>query len=155
MASHTEHREVPKKAYQDVLPLDTEEESDLDNDPAIRGARDSSEVADHDHEILDEEEERETLLSLNSKAKVAGSIFSTRRSNGILAEKVRKDRTRRRRKHARREVTDGEGKSILQMEEGGPASDASSQASGSSGELDSFNGQQHPTSRVSPQDVPE
>ena len=151
MLTHAGQQEVASKSYQDVPPLDSEEESDLDNDPVVRGARDSTEVANHDREILDEEEERETLLVSNSKAKVSKGILGRSRSNGILAEKVQKDRTKRRRKHARRGTTDGEGKLIFEMEEGGPVSDVSSQASGSSVELDRLNGQQRPKSRVKPE----
>ena len=147
MATPAEQREPPEKTYQDVSPLGSDDDSDLDNDPVVRDARDSTEVANHDHGILDEEEERENLLTSDGKGKVSKGIFGTGRGDGLLAKKIRKDRAGRQRKKSRRDMRDGEGRLMFEMEEGGPASDVSSQ---SSLELDKLNGQQGPTSRVSP-----
>ena len=68
---------------EDVSPLDSEDDSDLDNDPVVRTARDSTEVANHDREILDEEEEREKLLASNGKAKLSDGFFGRRRNVGL------------------------------------------------------------------------
>lgn len=154
MAAPVEQRELLEKIKQGVSPLDSDDGSDLDNDPVVRDARDSTEVANYDREVLDEEEERETLLASERKDKLSKGILGTGRSDRILGEKVRNNSTSRRQKKRRRETTDGEGKLTFEMEEGGPASDVSSQVSGSSLELDRLNGQRRPTTRVSSQDIP-
>ena len=148
MAKGSEGEEVAEKSRQHD-PLVDSEESELDNDPVVRGARDSTETANHDREILDEEDERETLLASENKGKVSKGFTGTNGSNGILPKKVRKDRMTRRRRYTGRASQDGEGKLIFEMEEGGPVSDVSSEASRSSVDIDGLNEQQRPISRVS------
>ena len=154
MAMPAEQRERSEKTYQDVSPLNSDSESDLDNDPAVRTARDSTEVANHDREILDEEEERENLLTSNgnSKAKPSRGFFGRSRDDGAPSEKrdgrqIRRDK--RRKMGGKGDTKDGDGALMFEMEEGGLRSDVSSQASSSSLELDKLNLQKRPTTRVS------
>ena len=142
-------REQMETTYQDVSPLNSGDESDLDNDPVVRTARDSTEVADHDRELLDEEEDREILLASNGKATLSEGFFGRSRNVGTPHEKAGQHRAKRRRKKRHEDMKDEEGKLMYEMEEGGPVSDVSSQASRSSSELDKLKSEKRPTSRVS------
>ena len=144
-----EQREQMEMEYQHVSPLDSGDESDLDNDLAVRTARDSTEVANHDREILDEEEEREKLLASSRKAKPSKGFFATSLNIEVPHEKAGQHQAKRRRKKKNGDIRDEEGTLMYEMEEGGPVSDISSQASGSSLELDKLNPEKRPTSRVS------
>ena len=135
-------REGQETTYQDVSPLDSGDDSDLDNDSVVRNARNSTELADHDREVLEEEEERENLLTINAK---------TKRPNGFFGRHPKSEPShsaKRRRKGGNAIVKDEEGKLMHEMEEGGPVSDVSSQASRSSLELDKFNLEKRPPSSV-------
>ncbi len=143
MANPEKPRERREEAYQDVSPLDSGDDSDLDNDPVVLNARNSTEVADHDREVLEEEEERENLLATNGKEKRSNGFFGGRRNTETPQP------AKRRRKKRSADVKDEEGKLMYEMEEGGPASDVSSQASRSSLEFDKLNLEKRPSSEVS------
>ena len=137
-------RERDETAYQHVPPEDSEDESDLDNDPVVRNARNSTEVANHDRGVLEEEEERENLIASKGKAKQSHGFFGGRQK---LSETSRPAKRRRKKEYV--DIKDDEGKLMHEMEEGGPTSDVSSQASRSSLEVDKFNPEKRSSSKVS------
>ena len=121
-------------------------ESDFDNDPVAQHARNSTEVAEHDRGLLDDEEERETLLTGGRIQKDPPKGFFRRRQKDnepsateLDEKKKRPGRTRKGKKGKTRNGKDEEGELLYEMEEGGETYDASSQASSSSAELDKLN----------------
>ena len=112
--------------YQDVSPLSSD--ADSDDEP--------SEVRNHDHELLQEDEERENLLLQGSK-RASPKGFFNRASRNNEGDGLKKQEARRKRR--RHGGTDEDGELMYEMEEGGPHSDISSQASMSSSELDKLN----------------
>ena len=145
MASHEQADPVEK--YEDVSPIPSD--ADSDNDPIARSARDSAERAEHDHMLLDEEEEREKLLLGESRSKpVRQSFFS---KNGPSEGAASRKRGHKKRKGRRRGETarDQDGELMFEMEEGGPLtplSDISSQDPASSTALDKLRLQgRHPS----------
>lgn len=121
-------------------------ESDFENDPVSRHARNSTEIAEHDRGLLDEEEEREKLLTAGGAQEAPSKgLFGRRRKDKKSAEIELKDNKRipRRSHKTRREKKgsgkDEEGELLYEMEEGGESYDTSSQASSSSADLDKLN----------------
>ena len=143
---------IPQEpVYETVSPLSSEADSDSD-DPTVRHARNSTEIAQHDNEILEEEEERvKLLLDERSTDKPEhrgkdGSTGSTPKTENAGRNNQKTNRRRRKRHGGMSE----EGELMYEMEEGGLKSETSSQAS-SSLELDKLNaGARHASkSRVS------
>ncbi len=146
-------QEISEKSSDDGISIPSDADSDFEDDPIVRHARDSVEVAEHDHEILDEEEEREKLLA-GENTKDAPRGFLSRRQKGGQADMNKQAsrglrRSRKKRKHARGGSRDEEGELMYEMEEGGPRSETSSLASSSSSELDKLNLKQSSMSKVS------
>ena len=153
IAMAAEQRKVHGMAYQDVSPLDSGDESGSDTDPIVRAARDSTEVADHDRELLNEDEEREKLLASNGRLGLSDGFFGRSRNVGKSQGKAGRHRAKRRHKVGRGNMKDEEGKLMYEMEEGGTLSDVSSQASRSSVDLDKMDSARRSVSRVRRNDV--
>lgn len=121
-------------------------ESDFENDPVAQHARSSTEIAEHDRGLLDEEEERERLLAAGSVQKTPSKGFFGRRQDikrpgeVELGENKRKPRRSHKTRREKKGIgKDEEGELLYEMEEGGETYDTSSQASSSSAELDKLN----------------
>ena len=132
-----------KEDYRDDT---SDAESEFDNDPVAQHARNSTELAEHDRGLLDEEEERETLLTGGRAQNNPPRGFFGRRQKDkepsaieLDENKKRSGRTRRGKRGKRRNRKDEEGELLYEMEEGGETYDTSSQASSSSAELDKLN----------------
>lgn len=132
-----------KEGYRDQS---SDAESDYENDPVSQHSRNSTEIAEHDRGLLDEEEEREKLLAAGGTQKVPSKGFFGRRQKvqkpveielNASKRKPRRSHTTRRQKKG--SSKDEEGELLYEMEEGGETYDTSSQASSSSAELDKFN----------------
>ena len=130
------------KTYKDVSPLTSDSESDTD--PIVQRARNSTEVAGQDQDILHEEEERENLLY--GKHRHSGKKEYT--DQGFVGKATRKAKQFKKKRYGP-VGNDENGELMYEMEEGGPHSDISSQASMSSVELDKLNLSHHRHSRVS------
>lgn len=129
-----------EKRYQDISPLTSDEDSGLEDDSVDRHARNSDEVADYDRELLGEEDEREKLLAAESTTAFPGSRGKGRKDDtsyrsGDQQSKRRPYKSANTRRKPRLSSHDEEGKLMYEMEEGGPKSETSSQASSSSAEL--------------------
>ena len=139
-ATPTAQERDRKDGYRDAS---SGEESDFENDPISLQARNSTELANHDRCLLDEEEEREQLLASQrtQKAPTKG-FFGRRRKDQRPAEvELNEKKPEIRRSHKTRREKKGsskdeEGELLYEMEEGGETYDTSSQASSSSAELD-------------------
>ena len=147
-----DQQEIPEKSSNDRVSIPSDADSDFEGDPIARRARNSVEIAEHDHKILDEEEEREKLLAGGSTKNAPRSFFSKRHKSGqadLNKEASRKLRqSRKRKRHTRGSSRDEEGELMYEMEEGGPTSETSSLASSSSTELDKLNLKQASMSKV-------
>lgn len=137
-----EEKAGASKTYKDVSPLTSDSESDTD--PAVQRARNSTEVAGQDRDILHEEEERENLLY--GKHGHSGKKEYT--DQGFVGNAKRKAKQFKKKRYGS-VGNDENGELMYEMEEGGPHSDISSQASMSSVELDKLNLSHHRQSRVS------
>ncbi len=140
MSTPTAQERGLKEGYRDK---NSDTDSDFENDPVSQHARTSTEVAEHDRGLLDEEEEREKLLTSGSAQQAPSKgFFGRRRKEKTLVEIEldEKERNPRRPHKTRREKRGGgkdeEGELLYEMEEGGETYDTSSQASSSSAELD-------------------
>ena len=136
MAQERDSKEVYRDASSDA-------ESEFDNDPVAQHARNSTELAEHDRGLLDEEEERETLLTEGRAQEDPPKGFFGRRQKDktpsaieLNEKKKRPGRARKGKRGKKRNRKDEEGELLYEMEEGGKTYDASSQASSSSAELD-------------------
>ena len=135
--------------YVSPLNSDSDSASELDHDLLVQNARDSTKVARNDQRLLDEEEEREELLASNGNASQSRSMFRSKLADGIEKKVGRnKRRSRKRKSRRKRGMNDEEGELMFEMEEGGPKSDVSSQASSSSAELDKLAARRRPKSKV-------
>ncbi|KAG8530669.1 uncharacterized protein KY384_004024 [Bacidia gigantensis] len=138
MAANVE-RSSPEP-HEDVSPLTSDAESE--DDPIARHARNSTEVAVHDCGILEEEEEREELLTARTETSSTPKFLSSKirdiRLNGKLGRASKRDGYRKTRREEHGDL-DENGELMYEMEEGGPHSEISSQASSSSAELDKLN----------------
>ena len=147
-----DQQEIPEKNSDDRVSIPSDADSDFEGDPIVRRARNSVEIAEYDHEILDEEEEREKLLAGESTKDAPRGFFSKRHKSGQAdlnkeaSKKLR--RSRKKRRHARGSSRDEEGELMYEMEEGGPTSETSSLAASSSTELDKLNLKQSSISKV-------
>ena len=141
------HEKEQKEGYKDES---SDAESDFENDPVLQHARNSTEIAEHDRGLLDEEEEREELLALPSPK----GLFGRRRKEKKLAQiELHESKQKSRRPHKTRKEKQGsgndeEGELLYEMEEGGETYDTSSQASSSSAELDKQSLPYHSMSKV-------
>ena len=120
---------------------ETDLEDDRFSDDPIEN---SSDLAKHDNDILAEEDEREELLTRDRNGHGSGDkhkSFWAVRSDSQEKKSLRREarRSKRRKSRRTREKNDEEGELMFEMEEGGPKSDTSSQASSSSIELDKTN----------------
>ena len=144
----TAHEMDQKEGYKDEA---SDAESDFENDPVLQHARNSTEVAEYDRGLLNEEEEREELLASPAPSK---GLFGRRRREKKLAEiELNESKRKSRRPHKTRREKKGSGKDeegelLYEMEEGGETYDTSSQASSSSAELDKQNVAYHSMSKV-------
>lgn len=139
----TVQEEDLKEDYRDES---SDAESDFENDAVSQHARNSTEIAEHDRGLLDEEEEREKLLTAGDAQKVPSKgFFGRRRKDKKPAEiELNENKRKPRRSHKTRREKKGSGKDeegelLYEMEEGGESYDTSSQASASSAELDKLN----------------
>lgn len=136
--------------YEELPPISSDDDSD--NEPLAHNARSSTERAEHDHTLLEEEEEREKLLLGQSRTKPVRQGFFSKKS-GLLENVAGRRKSRRsRRRRKGKTATDENGELMFEMEEGGPLtplSDISSRASASSTELDKLRLQGRHSSKVS------
>ena len=132
-----QEKAITQEPYEDVSPLSSDVDSD--DDPVARHATNSTEITRKDNDILREEEERENLLIRNEGQDArARKGFMNRTFGNQESRGLQKKRTIRRQR--RRHGSNDEDKELMyEMEEGGPYSPASSQASMSSSELDKMN----------------
>lgn len=132
-----------KEGYKDDS---SDAESDIENDPASQHAPNSTQIAEHDRGLLDEEEEREKLLAAGGVRKtLSKSFLGRRRKDKKVAEiDLNENKRKHRRSHKTRKEKKGSGKDeegelLYEMEEGGETYDTSSQASSSSADSDKLN----------------
>lgn len=150
----TAQQETAEKVYDEVSPLSSDVESDFEDDPLVQPARNSTELAQLDRELLDEEDGREKLLIVGSTRDKPRGFFNDRRNDGQSKGSGGKTgkriahRSWKRRRKAKGSSHDGD--LMYEMEEGGPKSEISSQASSSSVELYKMDTVQSSTSKVSP-----
>ena len=130
-------------------------ESDFENDPVSAHARNSTEIAEHDQGLLDEEEEREKLLASEGTQKASSKGFFSKRQKDkrsveieLSNQKQQPRRSHKTRREKKGSSKDEEGELLYEMEEGGETYDTSSQASSSSAELDKQGLIHSPTSKV-------
>ncbi|KZF23688.1 Phosphodiest-domain-containing protein [Xylona heveae TC161] len=135
----------PRIHDEDVLSVRSlsDRESDSEDDNVLSAARDSGDIARHDRSVLEEEEERERLLTGGSSA---GAGFRRMFSGGNQGpERVRigkSERKRQKRRDRRAARRPGKGKHgtrelMFELEEGGLRTDTGSDISGaSSSEID-------------------
>lgn len=115
--------------------------SDSEDEQILRNTRTSTELANHDRQILLDEEEREELLT--EKRSKSGRSFLNRigrsdsRSHGHAGRAIR-PRAHKARKRKGSGTNEGAGELLYDMEEGGPKEEISSQASSSSIEVDQY-----------------
>ena len=135
----TQERDL-REGYRDES---SDAESDLENDLVSQHARNSAEVAERDHGLLHEEEEREELLTQAGIKTAPSKGFFGRRPKGkrpaeieLSEQKQQGRRPHKSRKAKKRGGKDEEGELLYEMEEGGETYDTSSQASSSSAEID-------------------
>lgn len=116
--------------------------SDSDDDRLVQNARNSTEVADHDRQLLLDEEEREELLTEKR------TFFPRKRRREPqyqgFSRKTSRHNAHKARKRDHGEGTVESGELLYEMEEGAAKDDTSSQASSSS--LDEL---QSPTTQIS------
>ena len=127
---------LSEKQYDDISSLSSDaDNSDFDDDPVVRHARNSTEVAQHDRQVLNEEEERERLLTGATPRDGPRGFFGRRRRDEQSGAIQTKEGRRQSRKSRRERIdTDGatrdeQGELMYEMEEGGARDDTSSQAS--------------------------
>ena len=142
MSKPISYNEIPSQPEEyDVSPLTSDDDSEVDNDlsPNHHG-RNSAEIGGHDHDLLREEEEREELLSQTTTQRSSKGFFErkpkqTKPGQDEGSTSIKLHKSRKKRKHKRKSGHDEEGELMYEMEEGGPKSETSSQASSSSVEL--------------------
>lgn len=154
-ATSSAQQETVEKSYEDVSPLTSDTDSVFEDDLGAKHARNLTEIAEHDRELLDEEDERDKLLTEGSTRDTPRGFFNRRRkdehSNGAGGKSGKRTahKTWKRRRKTKGSSHDKEGELMYEMEEGGPKSETSSQASSSSAELDKMNLARSSTSKVS------
>ena len=123
--------------------IDLEPESETDSLDII--TRSSAEVRDSDRGILNEEDEREKLLTGSNGSERSKGLFGPHRGNDVKKELRKERRRERRRKSRRKDSSEDEQRELMfEMEEGGPKDEVNSQASSSSTELDKWSSEKHP-----------
>ena len=154
----TTHERDLREGFRDES---SDAESDLENDLVYQHARNSTEVAERDHGLLDEEEEREELLATTGIKTAPSKGFFGRGRKGKRPEDIelsgKKQQSRRphkTRKGKKRGGKDEEGELLYEMEEGGETYDTSSQASSSSAEIDKQDSVYFSMSKVLQMSVP-
>jgi hypothetical protein len=80
----------------------SEQDSDSEDDELVRGSRSTLELAKHDRTVLEEEEEREKLLTKSSPADGLRRIFSPNGGNIMIGRRERRKRRKERRAAQRR-----------------------------------------------------
>ena len=158
MITPTTHERDLREGFRDES---FDAESDLESDLVSQHARNSTEVAERDHGLLDEEEEREELLATTGIKTAASKGFFGRGRKGkrpveieLSAKKQQSRRPHKTRKEKKRGGKDEEGELLYEMEEGGDTYDTSSQASSSSAEIDKQDSVYSSMSKVLQMSVP-
>ena len=135
----------------------SDQDSDSEDDELIQGNHSSLELAKHDQQVLEDEEETEKLLTRSSPAHGLRRMFSS--SDNFEQQSVRigkRERKRRRRQKRdslrgnRRDKPDEEGILLHEMEEGDFKDDTSSLSSTRSSELDRTELDNYSSSKASP-----
>lgn len=121
----------------------SEQDSDSEDDEFIQANHSSLELAQHDRQVLEEEEELEKLLTKSNPAPGLRRIFSPNDKFDQQSVRIGKKERRRRRREERRVLqrkqhgkSDEEGILLHEMEEGGFKDDTSSTSSTRSSEVD-------------------
>ena len=140
MTTPTTHERDLREGFRDES---FDAESDLEDDLVSQHARNSTEIAERDHGLLDDEEEREQLLATTGIKTAPWKDFFGRGRKGKRPADIelREKEQQIRRPHKTRKEKKGggkdeEGELLYEMEEGGETYDTSSQASSSSAEID-------------------
>ena len=131
-------------------------DSDVEDDPTVKHTRTSTEIAEFDRDLLNEEEERENLLTAGAAkepSRAPWSFLGKRRkedqpSREVIRRLKGKQRRLRRKRRDKNTSDNDEGHTLFEMEEGGPRSEVSSQASSSSAEQEKTNSKPTLTSKV-------
>lgn len=135
----------------------SDQESDFEEDKAIDADYTSSKLQERDRALLEEEEERENLLTEKGSSKGSKRIGRKGLRNGsdvVTGHGERRGKNRRRGQTKRNKLSrqkDEVGESMYEMEEGGGREDTSSLSSSSSAELDRSKYDYSSTSKVSRQ----
>ncbi|KAI4161608.1 MAG: hypothetical protein LQ342_004749 [Letrouitia transgressa] len=113
--------------------------SDSEDDQILSATNNARELAEHDRGLIREEEERENLLS-SSKSTEKRKFFGKRKKAEDFTppnnQRARRNVIHKNKKRKHKAASDEEGELMYEMEEGGPTSEISSQASTSSVDLD-------------------
>lgn len=101
----------------------SEQDSDSEDDEFLRASRTSLELAEYDRTVLDEEDEREKLLTRSGPTQGLRRIFSPISAGGGSVKIGKRERRRRReerekRRQRRKEHMSEEGELMYEMEEG-------------------------------------
>ena len=134
----------------DVSPLTSDAESD--DDSLVHQSQDSIKKSQHDRQLLEEEDEREKLLTEGASPHGRPGFFNRKLEPSLQNDQrtsaKRRHKPAKRHKKRRDVYQDEEGKLIYELEDCFQESEMSSQASSSSAELDKLNLQTRHTSGV-------
>lgn len=93
----------------------SEQDSDSDDDAFVNRSRTTSELAEHDRAVLEEEEELANLLTSGGTTRSIRRIFSPHEGSVTIGKKPKERRPRR---GSRRERVSEDGELMYEMEEG-------------------------------------
>ncbi|KAL9043914.1 MAG: hypothetical protein Q9214_002913 [Letrouitia sp. 1 TL-2023] len=113
--------------------------SDSEDDRILSGTNNARELAKHDRGLIREEEEREKLLSGSKSSKKRRFFGRSKKAEDFTPpnnQRAKRNVIHKNKKQKRSVASDEGGELMYEMEEGGPASEISSQASTSSVDLD-------------------
>lgn len=111
----------------------SEQDSDSEDDELLRHPHSTHELNQHDHAVLEDEDELEKLLTRQGPAHGIRRMLSPSRSSVRIGKKERR-RSRREERQSRRERVSEEGELMYELEEG-IGDDSESLLSGSSMDL--------------------
>lgn len=104
----------------------SDQDSDSEDDEFLNQTRSTTELANHDRTVLDDEDETEKLLTRQGPVQGLRRILSPYGSRVKIGKNKRRQQRRREARKARRERVSEEGELMYEMEEGLVDDDASS-----------------------------